>query len=123
MRVAYLIPKYPGQTHIFYWREMQAIRELGIGVEAVSTQPPKSAEVVHSWAQEALRTTPYLYPLRGGDLARAAATVLRCGPGAWWRCARAIAKADGVDLKRRLRMTALVVLGARMLRLGRERKW
>jgi hypothetical protein len=38
--IGYLIPEFPGQTHIFFWREIQELRQLGIQPELVSTQPP-----------------------------------------------------------------------------------
>jgi len=30
MRIAYLIPEFPGQTHIFFWRERAALSKIGV---------------------------------------------------------------------------------------------
>jgi len=123
MRIAYVIPKFPGQTHIFFWREMQALRRLGVDVDPVSTQPAQHTEAVHEWAAEARRRTLYLYPMSTGDFARAAATLLAAGPRAWVRCFAAVAKADGESTKGRLRMFGAMLLGAKLLRAARARGW
>ncbi|MBY6211338.1 glycosyltransferase family 4 protein [Microbulbifer agarilyticus] len=41
-RMAVLIPEFPGQTHIFFWREIQALREAGNHVEIISTRKPRA---------------------------------------------------------------------------------
>ena len=32
--IGYLIPEFPGQTHIFFWREIQELRQLGVTLKA-----------------------------------------------------------------------------------------
>ena len=39
-KIGYLIPEFPGQTHIFFWRELQALPGKGVSPELVSTRPP-----------------------------------------------------------------------------------
>ena len=36
-QIGYLVPEFPGQTHNFFWREIQALRNMGIVVNLVST--------------------------------------------------------------------------------------
>lgn len=122
-RIAYVIPKYPGQTHIFFWREMKALEKLGVVVDAVSTQPPPSREVVHEWAAEALRTTPYLFPLSFRDVVKATGTILSAGPGAWIRCLGAIVSADGSGIRGRVGLAGMVLIAAKLLGLQKAAGW
>jgi hypothetical protein len=39
MRIAYLVPEFPGQTHIF-WREIDALRRCGIEARLISSRHP-----------------------------------------------------------------------------------
>ncbi|WP_134726751.1 exopolysaccharide biosynthesis GT4 family glycosyltransferase EpsE [Paracoccus luteus] len=83
LRLGYLIPQFPGQTHIFFWREMKALEARGVAVELLSTRPPPPGLVAHEWSDEAMARTTYLGradPLAAldalrrlplGDLARA----------------------------------------------------
>ena len=36
--LGYLIPQFPGQTHIFFWRELKALETLGFRVVLMSTR-------------------------------------------------------------------------------------
>lgn len=64
MRVGYLVPEFPGQTHIFFWREILALRELGIDVTLVSTRRPAQITCRHAFALPASGETHYVYPPR-----------------------------------------------------------
>ena len=33
LRLGYLIPQFPGQTHIFFWRELEALQARGVPPE------------------------------------------------------------------------------------------
>ncbi|MCU0673542.1 MAG: glycosyltransferase family 4 protein [Myxococcota bacterium] len=61
MRLAYLVPEWPAQTHAFFWREAQALRELGHELSFVSTRRPDTP-CAHEFAHEARRETTYLAP-------------------------------------------------------------
>lgn len=67
-RIAVLIPEFPGQTHSFFWREIEAL-ESGHGIQAqiVSTRlAPKP--VWHDWVEQA--GAIQLYPVPKAELAR-----------------------------------------------------
>lgn len=57
---AYLVPQFPGQTHIFFWREIKALEARGIEPVLYSTTPPPSGLISHGWSNEAMRRTTYL---------------------------------------------------------------
>ncbi|MTH80083.1 exopolysaccharide biosynthesis GT4 family glycosyltransferase EpsE [Paracoccus aestuariivivens] len=60
LRLGYLIPQFPGQTHIFFWRELQALQEKGVEPVLLSTRPPPQGLVSHEWSTDAAASTTYL---------------------------------------------------------------
>ncbi|MBV2359541.1 glycosyltransferase family 4 protein [Thalassococcus sp. CAU 1522] len=74
MRIGYLVPQFPGQTHIFFWREIRALEEMGHEVHLLSTRKPPQGLISHRWSAEAMARTTYLgavAPLQAaGGLAR-----------------------------------------------------
>jgi colanic acid/amylovoran biosynthesis glycosyltransferase len=73
MRLGYLVPEFPGQTHIFFWREVRALRRLGEDVFLVSTRRPALASCRHDFAAQAIAETRYLFPPIGQNLGKWAA--------------------------------------------------
>lgn len=62
LRLGYMVPEFPGQTHIFFWREVEALRRSGVEVHVVSTKRPSPMICQHEFAAAALATTHYAYP-------------------------------------------------------------
>ncbi|MDQ7777515.1 exopolysaccharide biosynthesis GT4 family glycosyltransferase EpsE [Paracoccus aminovorans] len=122
LKIGFFIPEFPGQTHIFLWRERQALAELGIEADLVSTRPPPRKVASHAWAAEAQGRTRYLMPLQGGALG-IVTEFLRSGPGGWARGFGAALTAEAPGLKGRARMLALLAMGARLKRIAREQGW
>lgn len=67
--IAYLIPEFPGQTHIWMWREIACLREWGVEVRLHSTRRPKEHERArHRFASDPeVNATQYLAPVGIGD--------------------------------------------------------
>lgn len=62
MRIGYLIPEFPGQTHIWIWREICHMREWGTEIDIFSTKPPApDIKARHDFAANALEQTYYLW--------------------------------------------------------------
>lgn len=62
-RLGYLIPEWPGQSHVWAWREICALRNLGLDVVVLSTRrPPVADQGRHGFAAEAVQETTYLWP-------------------------------------------------------------
>lgn len=61
MRLGILIPEFPTQTHAFFWREIQALRGLGVEVHLLSTRRPRE-RCPHPFAATAAAETHYLFP-------------------------------------------------------------
>nr|WP_094019463.1 exopolysaccharide biosynthesis GT4 family glycosyltransferase EpsE [Maliponia aquimaris] len=60
MRIGYIVPQFPGQTHIFFWRELQALEAMGHEVHVFSTRKPPKRLISHDWSDEAIARTTYL---------------------------------------------------------------
>ncbi|WP_089884420.1 exopolysaccharide biosynthesis GT4 family glycosyltransferase EpsE [Citreimonas salinaria] len=60
MRIGYLVPQFPGQTHIFFWREIAALEAMGHEVHVFSTRPPAAGLIAHDWSGDAMARTTYL---------------------------------------------------------------
>jgi glycosyltransferase involved in cell wall biosynthesis len=59
-KIGMLIPQFPGQTHIFFWREILELQKMGVNVTLFSTRPPPAGLISHRWSQDAMVRTNYL---------------------------------------------------------------
>ncbi|MEG3957958.1 exopolysaccharide biosynthesis GT4 family glycosyltransferase EpsE [Microcoleus sp. herbarium2] len=122
-KIGYFIPQFPGQTHIFFWRERQFLAELGIETDLVSTQLPPRAIVSHVWAEEAKKNTVYLLPFGAKDFINSFVEVLKAGPAAWWQCLAVIAKARDTSLSQKVGLLALVFVAGKLAGLTKTKGW
>lgn len=123
LRIGFFIPEFPGQTHIFLWRERQALAELGVDADLISTRPPPRAVASHSWAAQAQERTRYLTPLGAGAALAAVAEALRSPAGALRGLGAALRAETKGGAKQRARMLGLLLMGARLKRIAREQGW
>lgn len=75
--IGILVPQFPGQTHIFFWREIAALERRGAQVQLFSTRPPPPGLIAHAWSAEAAARCIYLMPPSAADLIRGAAAFAR----------------------------------------------
>lgn len=92
--MGYLVPEFPGQTHIFFRREIDSLERFGINSLIISTQLPPPALMSHSWSEEARQSTIYLFPPSPVELLGAFWELLSNGPSAWKRILRVIFSCD-----------------------------
>ncbi len=123
IRIGYLIPEFPGQTDIFFWRERQALAELGIETKIISTRRPPQGIISHTWFREAQNMTVYLFPLGLQDMAIVVAELLKAGIPQWLRCFKVILQAEDVSLTGKLRLAALIPFAAKLIWLARHQSW
>lgn len=124
MKLAYMIPEFPGQTHIFFWREIARLEALRVDVQIVSTRPPPRTIRSHVWSDEAKSRTLYLFA--GFSPFRAIAllfNLFRFSLRAWWRCLETIGKAEDEGLKGKIKLLACALVGAELARQARRRGW
>lgn len=64
MKIGYLIPEWPGQSHVWAWREICHLRELGLEVTIFSTRYPSFLnQCNHTFATIAEAKAFYLWPI------------------------------------------------------------
>ncbi|MGQ9919930.1 MAG: exopolysaccharide biosynthesis GT4 family glycosyltransferase EpsE [Desulfobacca sp.] len=114
-QIAYLIPEYPGQTHTFFWRELQAIRALGLRVQVFSTRKPPAKIISHHWASQAVAETRYLFPPSWRGLLGAVGILLATSPRRWCRIWQAVWQADVPSWFERLRLVSLLPIAAELI--------
>jgi colanic acid/amylovoran biosynthesis glycosyltransferase len=122
-RLGYFVPEFPGQTHIFFWREIQRLEELGVDVDIVSTKVPPAKIRSHTWSDAARARTNYL--IRGNlatDVLAVTTSVFRYGLCGWWRCIQSIGRSD-VGMVGKLKLFALALVGARFAKMAHQRGW
>lgn len=123
VQIGYLVPEFPGQTHNFFWREIQALRDFGIGVNIISTRLPPAGLMSTSWGNEALKGTTYLFPPTVTDIPALLGVLVIAGPLSWYRCLHSICRADGVTTRQRARMLGLILMSAKLVRTARRQGW
>lgn len=121
-RVGYLVPEFPGQTHLFFWRELQGLSDAGVDCELISTRPPPNGVVSHSWAPEAIRRTTYLSPLGSRDFAGIIVALLKAGPARLAKCALVIGGKSDLSFRDRVWLLMLMLPAAKLVRIARENK-
>ena len=82
MRIGYLIPQFPEQTHAFFWREVESLRAKGHYIRLISTRRPNTP-CPHTFAKSAAAETLYLTPPRLGAVVGAAAHGLGVARHLW----------------------------------------
>ncbi|MEV7648985.1 exopolysaccharide biosynthesis GT4 family glycosyltransferase EpsE [Arthrobacter sp. NPDC089319] len=125
VRFGYFVPEFPGQTHTFFWRELAALRNLGLDPELVSTRRPPQAIVSHSWANEAMAATRYLVPPGPSTLLQMPSVLLqgvrnRGRGGAYGHRPRT---PGALGAWYAVRQAALAGVGAELAVLARQREW
>jgi colanic acid/amylovoran biosynthesis glycosyltransferase len=105
LRLGYLVPEFPGQTHSFFWREIVELRKRDIEVYIISTRlPPKP--VRHEWVADA--TADYLTPFSAASLWRSLAILAP-------RAVTLLSDASTRHVLRRPKNAALAVAAARLV--------
>lgn len=59
-KIGYLVPQFPGQTHIFFWREIAELEARGVTPVLFSTRKPPQGLIAHNWTEAAMARTTYL---------------------------------------------------------------
>lgn len=118
--IGYFVPEFPGQTHIFFWREMAELRQRGLEPVVISTRKPPRKIMSHSWAEAAMQATHYLFPPSTKSLLDAFGFTLKAGPRAWLRCLNVVMRADVTGIRSRVRLLLMILMGARLCQLARD---
>lgn len=113
MRIGYLVPEWPSQTHAFFWREIRGLRSLGHDVVLLSTRKPPPDACRHRFADQARRETHYLFPPRPTTLTRARV-------GGLVRALSYLARLNESGASRKARVAALLPSALELVRVVQE---
>lgn len=116
MRIGYLVPEFPGQTHTFYWREIEGLKHSGIECQLFSTRRPPQQLMTQSWASEALSRTIYLGDMNAGEVLRSFAYAVT-RPAQLGRCLQLVLGKSDLSIRGRLNLVKLVLPAAKLARL------
>ena len=117
LNLGYLVPEFPSQTHAFFWREVQALRSLGVKVHMLSTRRAAAGTCRHAFAAAAIAETHFLFPpqwlMALGQLVQHPVLTLRA--------ARYVLGLHETPLRKRLPMLALLLPAAQLCAYSRRR--
>ncbi len=120
MVLGYIIPEFPGQTHVWMWREIVHMRESGVEITIFSTRrPSKRDRARHAFAESAQKDTVYLWPRQFVDWFGAMVWTIMTRPLGFARCAGMTAT---LPLEERPTWKALLPLHVPACVLAREVK-
>ena len=110
MRLGYLIPEWPGQSHVWAWREITQLRSLGVAVTILSTRRPQPADLGrHEFAALASGETIYLWPRPPWFVLKCLAWAAARRPRGLLQCIRLAIELEGSSVGAVLRQIALIV--------------
>lgn len=123
MRIGFLIPQFPGQTHGFFWHERQALKDLGVETNLISTSCPPQEIISHDWSKQAQSETVYLVPFSLVDVFNAIKIILKAGAKSWLQCIKVVMEADNMSIQQKLRLIALIPVSAKLICLSKVQGW
>jgi len=132
LRLGYVVPEFPGQTHGFFWRELGALGQLHVSPDVVSTRRPAGQSAKQEWAAEAQALTTYLSPISVAEMGKIARELLRLSPRTVARLVSVAREAmrgeaqpavRGAQLRTFIRQVGWLTMGARLAAIARERNW
>ena len=110
IRLGYLIPEWPGQSHVWAWREITQLRSLGVAVTILSTRRPQPADLGnHEFAAQASGETIYLWPRPPWSVLKCLAWAAARRPIGLLQCIRLAIRLGGSSTGAVLRQIALIV--------------
>jgi glycosyltransferase involved in cell wall biosynthesis len=115
--IGIFVPEFPGETHIFFWREVCALRELNGPVCLLSTRRPEPASCRHEFAENARRDTHYVFPPRWGR----ALLTLASRPFGAFKAIRYVLGLRETPLPKRFAHLGLIVCAADLTAYSKER--
>jgi len=122
LRIGYLIPEFPGQTHTFFWREINALEQMGVEVDIVSTQLPPPKIMSHDWIETARSRTTYLFPL-SRSIPKILGELFSHSLLNTVKIIQLAITTKNHTFKQRIRLLALAIIGVELSLIAREKQW
>ncbi|MBT9551245.1 MAG: glycosyltransferase family 4 protein [Hydrogenophaga sp.] len=115
-RIGYLVSEFPAQTHIFFWREISALRDLGVDTVLISTRQPAQGTISHRWAESAIRDTHYLLSKNWFDWIAALFFLLRRSAGRMGSLVAALGDDEYAGARSRFNLMVCLLVASRLAR-------
>lgn len=122
LRIGYLVPEFPAQSHAFFWREISALRELGVDTVLISTRRPPPGAVSQLWAESAMRNTHYLLSSNLREWFAALFFLLWRSTGRIGPLIASLRDREYSALEARLKLVAATFVAARLARFASAHK-
>jgi glycosyltransferase involved in cell wall biosynthesis len=116
VKLGYLVPEFPAQTHIIFWREISLLRAMGVEVFLLSTRRPAPGSCPHEFAAQAEAETHYVYP----PALATCALALAMRPRGALRAVRYLAGLRESPIKDRIKRVGLLFCAADLLQFARK---
>ena len=120
MRIGYIVPEFPSQTHAFFWREVRALREEGHHVDLLSTTAPPTEACRHAFAEQARQETVYLNPPRATEVISALAAIR---PQQAWSVSRYVVRCRPRSPQELAKLAGIGLCAIVLTSLARRRHW
>lgn len=122
-KIGYLTTEFPGQTHIFLWREYNELLKLGIDAELISTREPPAGIVSHSWSGQAKANTRYIFPFQFGDAINLLSCLLRIKKGGFKQLRQIFADTAELNLKQKFSLLAMLAASTKVVSIAKQQGW
>jgi len=122
MRIGYLIPQFPEQTHAFFWREHLRLAKLGIECEFISTRSPQMVNRArHAWIDQAIEQTTYLHRSGPISLLKCCLDLLRVPPKHLFKCLGALRRSEASSPADYAKLIVTMLYAARLRKIALSR--
>lgn len=122
LKIGYVVPEFPGQTHVFFWREIQRLEQAGVVVDLISTRKPPQGLRSHLWSSEVQQRTTYLMERKLKTVVRTVWDNIRL-PRRQGQSGLGLLDSGQVKSSRRWEDVACFVIGTSLARLAKNRSW
>lgn len=116
--IGFLIPEFPQQTHVAWWRVAQELRNSGYDVISLSTSRPHASLRVHQILEIESHSTFYAWPPK---LRHSFEEILK-NKISFFRCVRYISRLHESSLFEKLKISILIISAYNLANFCRRKK-
>jgi len=116
-KIGLLIPEFPGQTHVAWWRVGSAIRKQGVEVQMLSTRRPDAdSECAHSFLIDEGKSTFYSWPPKILGVVRSIVSF----PKGWWAAINYLTQLEESSALEKIKLIPVLISAANLAQFSRE---
>ena len=123
LQFGYLVPEFPGQTHAFFWRELNELRKLGAKPFIISTRLPKKSLMCHRWSEQAISETTYLIHMSIKQIFFAITRLFHAGSHNIKNGLNIILSDTELSFKNKIKMLPLLLVATHLANIANKNNW